>query len=185
VVLGDVAGKGLGAALLMAKLQATLRAILPDVASLAELGARVNTILHRDGLDNRFATLFLAELDHGSGRLRYLNAGHNPACVIRHGGVERLDASSYPLGLLAQASYQEGAVELSPGELLLAYSDGLTEATNEAGEEFGAQRLEQLLPSLRGLAPAAAGARVLAEVARFVGERRPDDDLSLAVIARR
>ncbi len=185
VVLGDVAGKGLGAALLTAKLQATLRALVPDATSLDDLGLRVNDILHRDGLDNRYATLFLAELEHDSGHVRFLNAGHNPAFHIRSGGSARLAASSYPLGMLASASYREGSVNLDPGELILAYSDGLTEATNQHGEEFGNRRLEALLPELCDLAPEEVGALVLARVDDFLGSARLTDDLSLAVMVRR
>src|SRR5436309_7523262 len=89
VVLGDVAGKGLGAALLTAKLQATLRALVPGRPSLSDPGAEMNDILHRDGIDNRFVTLFYLEVRAGSGRLRYLNAGHNPPFVLRDRTTER------------------------------------------------------------------------------------------------
>jgi serine phosphatase RsbU (regulator of sigma subunit) len=185
VALGDVAGKGLGAALLTAKLQATLRALLPESAGLAELGGRVNTIFHRDGIDNRFATLFLAQLEHDTGHLRYLNAGHNPPFVVRRDRqFERLPASSYPLGVLATAVYAEGTVELGAGDLMLAYSDGLTEALDASGQEFGIERLEALLPELLDLGPEEAAARVLAAFDRFIGDERPRDDLSLAVIVR-
>ncbi len=184
VALGDVAGKGLGAALLSAKLQATLRALVPEAVSLDELGARVNAIFHRDGIDNRYATLFYAEVEHDSGRVRYLNAGHNPPFVIRAQGVERLRASSFPLGMLPNVSYDEGALDLAPGDVLLAYSDGLTEASNSHGEEFGSERLESAVPLLRGLTPAEVGERLLAQVDRFLGEARPSDDLSLVVIRR-
>ncbi len=182
-VLGDVAGKGLGAALLTAKLQATLRALVPEARSLEELGDRLNTILYRDGLDNRFATLFYAELARESGRVRYLNAGHNPAYVL---GAERrrLGASGLPLGMLDATSYREQSVELVPGEMLIAYSDGLTEATNEAGQEFGDERLEALLAGLQDLSPDRAGGRLLEEVDRFLAGRRPADDLSLVILKR-
>jgi sigma-B regulation protein RsbU (phosphoserine phosphatase) len=185
VVLGDVAGKGLGAALLSAKLQSTLRALVPEAASLDDLGARTNAIIHRDGIANRFATLFYAELEHHSGQLRYLNAGHNPAFVIRRDGVERLMASSWPLGMLPEASYEEGTVVLEPAEVLLVYSDGLTEAENLAGEDFGEERLEKLLPGLRGLEPERIGEVLLEEVGRFLGDARPTDDLSLVVVVRK
>jgi hypothetical protein len=185
VVLGDVAGKGLGAALLTAKLQATLRAVLPDVVTLDDLGRRVNNIFYSEALDNRYATLFFAQLEHDSGQLRYLNAGHNPPFVIRADRVEKLHASSYPLGMLAGAEYEEGGVSLQTGEIMLAYSDGLTEALNEQGEEYGTERLERLLPELRSLRPEEIGARVLADAERFMGEVRPGDDLSLAIIVKR
>jgi sigma-B regulation protein RsbU (phosphoserine phosphatase) len=184
VVLGDVAGKGLGAALLTAKLQATLRAVVPSAASLDDLGSRVNDIFFRDGLDNRFATLFFVELQHDSGHVRYLNAGHNPPFVIRSSGVEKLHASSYPLGILASATYEEGALDLEPGDVIVAYSDGLTEACNDTGEEFGMQRLEALLPGLRDLPPEDIGLTILQHVDRFLGDARLTDDLSLAVIKR-
>lgn len=184
IVLGDVAGKGLGAALLSAKLQATLRAVLPDVGSLDELGRRVNAIFYSKAFDNRYATLFFAQLEHDSGQLRYLNAGHHPPLVIRADSVEKLGASSYPLGMLATAEYAEGALELDPGDVLLAYSDGLTEALNEHDEDFGLARLEALIPELRRLDPTGIGERILDEVGRFLGETRPTDDLSLVVVRK-
>jgi hypothetical protein len=184
VVLGDVAGKGLGAALLSAKLQATLRALVPDAVALDDLAARVNDIFHRDGLDNRYATLFYAELEYDSGMLRYLNAGHNPAFLIRGDSVEKLGASSLPLGMMPDSTYKEFSLQLEPGEMLFAYSDGLTEAQNPGGEEFGLERLENLLPEFRGLPPEKIGARILREADRFLQDRRAGDDLSLVVIVR-
>jgi sigma-B regulation protein RsbU (phosphoserine phosphatase) len=184
VVLGDVAGKGLGAALLTAKLQATLRALVPNAASLDDLGLQVNNVFHSDGLDNRYATLFFAELEHDSGQLRYLNAGHNPPFLIRASSVEQLPASSFPLGMMDTASYREVALTLDPGDMILAYTDGVTEAANEQDEEFGMERLEALVPELRGLPPEAVGTRILLEVDRFIGRVRLGDDLSIAVIQR-
>jgi sigma-B regulation protein RsbU (phosphoserine phosphatase) len=185
VVLGDVAGKGLGAALLTAKLQATLRALVSTAASLDDLGTQVNRIFHEAGLENRYATLFFAEIEHDSGHLRYLNAGHNPPFVIRQKGFEKLPPSSFPLGMLDSPTYSEGVLRLEPGELVLAYTDGVTEANNEQGEEFGSARLEALIPRLRELSPERIGACILDEVSKFVGSCRQGDDLSLAVIARK
>lgn len=184
IVLGDVSGKGLGAALLSAKLQATLRALLPDSGGLDDLGRRVNAIFQEDALDNRFATMFFAQLEHESSRLAYLNAGHNPAIFITPEGTRRLYASSYPLGMLADARYEEGSIDVGPGETLVAYSDGLTEALSSQGEEFGMDRLEAEVAGLRGLAPEEIGRRILDSVDRFMGQNRPDDDLSLVVIVR-
>ncbi len=184
VVLGDVAGKGLGAALLTAKLQATLRALLPGCRSLSDLGARLNGILHRDGLENRFATLFYFEIDPGGGRVRYLNAGHNPPFLLRADGLQALPASSLPLGMMPAVSCTEGHIELRPGDLLVIYSDGLTEARNALEEEFGEARLRALLPRIRSLSPEQAGLRVLGEVNAFLGAERPHDDLSLIVALR-
>ena len=184
VALGDVAGKGLGAALLMAKLQATLRATAPDSTSMAGLGTLLNTILLRDGLENRYATLFYFEMEPGTGRIRCLNAGHNPPYVLRGSCLETLRAGSPPLGMLSSARFVEDGVDLSPGEMLVAYSDGLTEALNEQEVEFGTERLTALVGGLRGLPAEEAGARLLAAIDQFLGVARPYDDLSLVVISR-
>lgn len=185
VALGDVAGKGLGAALLMAKLQASLRATAPGCPKLADLGERLNRTLHRDGLDNRFATLFYAELPrHGPGSLRYLNAGHNPPLLVRASGIETIEPGGRPLGMFADSPYTEGRVELQPYDLLIVYSDGLVEARNAADAEFGIERLRGLAPALRALSAAEAGARLLAEVDQFLAGARPQDDLSLILIRR-
>ena len=184
VVLADVAGKGLGAALLTAKLQAMLRALVPGSPSLSDLGAQVNDILHKDGIDNRFVTLFYLELRPGSGRLRYLNAGHNPPFVLREKATEALQASAIPLGMMAGTAYTEGEMTLEPGNLLVVYSDGLTEASNSKDEEFGADRLQAMLPRLRGLSAEEGVRLIIDEVNLFLGRERPHDDLSLVVLAR-
>ena len=184
VVLGDVAGKGLGAALLSSKLQATLRALAPEAASLDDLAARLNAILLRDGMDNRYATLFYIEVEHDSGEARYLNAGHNPAFVIREDRIELLGASSYPLGMLPGTDYRECGLSLKSGDLMLIYSDGLTEAETEDGEQFGMERVEKLISRLRNEHPRTIGKRILQEVDRFLGTARATDDLSIVVLEK-
>ena len=146
MVLGDVAGKGLGASLLSAQLQATLRALAVHAVSLDDLAAQVNQTMLRDGISNRFATLFYAELQYDSGSVRYVNAGHNPALAIRGDRIDRLGASSLPLGMLEGSKYEEASLHLDPGEILLIYSDGVTEAENADSEDFGIERLEALTP---------------------------------------
>lgn len=185
VTLGDVAGKGLGAALLMAKLQATLRAIAPACPSLSELGARLNTILYRDGLDNRFATLVCMRLDPGSDRIHVLNAGHNPPLLVRSGGIESLPASGRPLGMLPDENYTEMTHEFAEDDLLIIFSDGLVEARDTADQEFGTARIRQLLPGLRDLTVERAGERMLQEIERFMEGRPPHDDLSMILMKRR
>lgn len=185
VLLGDVAGKGLGASLLCAKLQATIRALVPNADSLEELATQINDIFYRDGIPNRYATLFYAEIEYNSGLCRWVNAGHNPAFVIRVNGFESLESSSFPVGMMDHTSYKEGMLTLEPGDMLVAYSDGLTEVENGAGEEFGPDRVSDLLTTLRTLPPAAIGARVLQEVDVFLGDDgRITDDLSLIVVTR-
>lgn len=184
LALGDVAGKGLGAALLMAKLQATLRALAPSFKSLTKLGAQLNTIFCRLGLPNRFVSLVYIELKPGSGRVRVLNAGHLPPIVLRHDSLTEMPRGSPALGIHPEASYHDQCIELKPDDLLLVYSDGLTEARNEQGEFFGDQRLHKLLAKLQGLSAEAVGARLMTEVNDFIGDARLSDDLSLLVLKR-
>jgi sigma-B regulation protein RsbU (phosphoserine phosphatase) len=182
--LGDVAGKGLGAAMLMAKLQATLRAIAPDCYSLAELGARINRIFHRDCGPTRFATLVYAELVEESPTLRILNAGHPPPVAVRSAGVDVMPAVALPIGMMPDSVYVEQRLELERGAFVLLYSDGLTEARNSDGAFFGEERLFDMLPGLGGLPAAAVGERIVEEVERFIGEEKASDDLSMIVLRR-
>jgi phosphoserine phosphatase RsbU/P len=184
LALGDVAGKGLGAALLMAKLQATLRALATQVSSLAELGSMMNEIFWRDQVAGRYATLAYLELGQGSGAVRVLNAGHLPPFIVGRGGYQEMEPSSPPIGILPGSNFVEQRITLNMGEMLFVYSDGVTEARNEAGEFFGDERLTRLLPRLAGLSSEDAADLVLAEVHRFMGEERYPDDLSLIVLRR-
>jgi hypothetical protein len=184
VALGDVAGKGLPAALLMAKLQATLRALASECASLGELGRRVNRIVHRDGLPNRFATLVYLELAPDSGRVRLVNAGHMPPLLLTSRSVEELPRGSIALGIVPDADFVEQQVEFRAGEMLLVYSDGVTEAMNRAGDFFGDERLRTTLAAAGASTAERAGQSVLAAVDAFTGDARVFDDLSLVVLKR-
>lgn len=184
VVLGDVAGKGLRAALLMAKLQATVRALAEESPSLAALATRVNRIFCRDSLRNIFASMIYLELRSGSGGIRLVNAGHFPPLLARAEGVDALPKGGAALGLTAAAEYREQELALGPGELLCAYSDGASEAQNSAGEFFGEQRIRDILRRNAGKRAEAAGTEIINTVDRFVGEAKRRDDLTLVVIAR-
>jgi sigma-B regulation protein RsbU (phosphoserine phosphatase) len=148
------------------------------------LGSQLNAIIFRDGIDNRFVTLFYFEIDPASGRMRYLNAGHNPPFVLRASGIEALPASAIPLGMMEGTTYTESELTLRDGDTLVIYSDGLTEARNVGDEEFGADRLRALMPRLRGHS-AERGVRVIIdEVNSFLAGERPHDDMSLVVLSR-
>lgn len=185
LVLGDVTGKGLGAALLMAKLQSTIRAIVPDFEDLPSLGARVNRILCRDGIPGRFATLVLLEVSASSGEVRVLNCGHMSPMFLRGGEAAELEPAALPLGIMPDAEYVEQSLELEPGGVLLVYSDGVTEAFNASGECFGDERLRRLWRFVGRDSPEKAGRRVLEEVSRFSGDEKPSDDLSLIILRRK
>lgn len=184
LALGDVAGKGLGAALLMSKLQSTLRAIAPEYKSLCEMGDRLNAIFCRDSLPNKFATMVYLELAQNFGKVRLLNAGHLPPIMVHGNVVEELHRGAPALGLMKTAKFEEQEIELSPGDLLLVYSDGVTEARNERDEFFGDQRLISILKKSAGISPEKVGEKILTEVDMFVGDAPRSDDLSLVIIKR-
>jgi hypothetical protein len=185
VALGDVAGKGLGAALCMARIQAALHALAADFRSLARFMTRMNAIVVRDGLPTRFSTLVYAEIRPKSNAVRLVNAGHYPPILIRSGGVEVMKQGAPALGITARSTYKEQTVRLRRGESILIYSDGITDARNMHGTHFDEKRLMDLMPSLKGIGAAEMGRSVLAAVDRFVGEARPNDDLSLVILQRK
>lgn len=185
IMLGDVSGKGLGAALLMAKLQATLRAIATDAGSPKSIGERANKILCRDGLPGRFATLIYLEVRPDVDDVQIMNAGHMPAIAVREGAIEELPPVALPLGVGPDAVFFDQELAAAPGDMLLAYSDGLTEARNRSGEFFGEERVRELITELRAQPAAEAGRQILNEIEAFVGDERLDDDLSLAVLKRK
>jgi sigma-B regulation protein RsbU (phosphoserine phosphatase) len=184
IMLGDVAGKGLPAALLMAKLQATLRALVSAAGSLSELGAETNRILNRDGLPNRFATLVYVEIVPDSGSMRLLNAGHMPPIVLRRGEIQELKGASIALGMMPDAFFAEQHTDLDIGDVLVIYSDGITEAMNVADEFYGDERLRAALIAARSITAAQAGAAILASVDAFVGMAPVHDDMSLVILKR-
>lgn len=184
VVIADVAGKGLKAALLMAKLQATVRALSPDYDSLSKLGSKVHEIFYRDSLPGLFASMIYAEIIPGSGELKYINAGHLPPMIVKADGITELQRGEPALGLMNKFNYTENLIELLPGEIFFAYSDGLTEAQNTYGQFYGVERVKRLLPQLRGYDAAGIGQSIVEDVDRFVGISSRFDDLSLVILKK-
>jgi sigma-B regulation protein RsbU (phosphoserine phosphatase) len=184
LVLGDVAGKALPAALLMAKLQSTVRALVSDEISPAALGEKTNRILCRDGLPNRFATMVYLRVTAGSGSITVLNAGHPPPLVLRKDRLEELPSGDVALGIIAHAAFSDRCVELADGDVMIMFSDGVTEAMNASGDFFGDERLRSQLPTLAGLDARSIGTAIVDAVDTFVGDGRPHDDLSLVVLRR-
>jgi len=182
--MADVSGKGLGAALFMAKLQATIRAVAPDFDSLEKLGEKLNLIFHRDSISNRFASLLYIQLSSESPNIRYMNAGHFPPMVVKNQKVSELMKGNPALGLSTKSNYEEKEIDFKNMDLLLVYSDGLTEAQNETGEFFGDQRLKNLLNNYKHETAIQIGKQILAEVDHFIGDANPTDDLSMIVLKR-
>ncbi len=184
VALGDVSGKALPAALLMVKLQATLRALTPQFDRLSDLGAAINRILERDGLANGFATLVYLVLATDSGDVRVLNAGHMPPLVARGRAIDRMDYGSMALGMMPDATFSEQRVALADGDVLVVYSDGITEAMNESGDFFGDERLRAAIQATTGQPVEAIGMEILRALQTFVGDAPPHDDVSLMLLKR-
>jgi hypothetical protein len=184
LVMADVAGKGLRAALLTAKLQATVRAIASDHTSLSEFCSKINSIFHRDSLPSIFASLLYLEIKPDNGEIRFVNAGHMPPLVVSGQGCRELPRGELALGLSPKTNYTEQSLSLQKGEVLFAYSDGLTEACNEAGEFYGTERLIKLLTQISHFDAQRIGEVVTGQLDRFVGEARANDDLSLLVLKK-
>jgi serine phosphatase RsbU (regulator of sigma subunit) len=188
LVVADVAGKGMPAALLMASFQSSLHTLVQEPLPLSSLVRRLNVYCCAHSLDGRrFTTAILAQLDPATGELEYVNAGHNAPLLRRADGrLETLEAGGVPLGIRADESYAMGRVRLAPGDVLVCYTDGVVEARGAAGEDYGEDRLRALLRE-----PAPAGAaevlrRVMAAIEAYTGDAaRADDETCLVLSAGR
>lgn len=185
VVLGDVSGKGSPAALLMALLLAMLRTLAPDDLPLPVLAARLNRLVYDQAPGARFITCFLAVIDLRDGQLSYVNAGQTPPLLRRQdGGIEKLPTGGIPLGMFDQSAYDQSETRLDAGDLLVAYSDGITEAENRAGHPFDEDGLERAL-HMYGSSPAPDLARTLFTVVeQHAGDMKMMDDLTIVVVKR-
>jgi serine phosphatase RsbU (regulator of sigma subunit) len=181
LLVGDVSGKGVGAALLMANIQASLRTRLALGQDLASIAREIDHEIERNTPGAVYATLFVGMLNPDTRVLRYVNAGHNPQYVRRASGLlEQMSSSGLPVGLLAGHGYTEAHLQLKAGDLLFFYTDGCVEAESESGEMFGIDRLETLL-----IAPGGAEdllARVETAVKEFRGKAEPFDDATMMVV---
>jgi phosphoserine phosphatase RsbU/P len=185
VALGDVSGKGTAAALLMSSLHAAVHAQADIHNSLVQTVSAVNRYLVESIPPNRFVTLFYAELDPKQGMLTFLNAGHNPPLIVHSGGtMEQLAAGGLPLGIMPNADFREGRTQLHPGDVLVVYSDGVTEAYNPKGEEFGPTRLYEVVS--RNIDSSAAGIRdrIEAALTKFCQGTPAADDITLVIVKR-
>src|ERR1017187_5287410 len=155
IALADVAGKGIAAALIMSVVQASLRVISSERdIGLPQLAAKMNYFLYRSTGPNSYATFFYAQLDQQTRELHYVNAGHNAPYLLRAGGdspVEELTTGGTIIGMFPKTSYEEGTLALHAGDVLIVFSDGVTEALNPADEEFGEDRLKALLRQVAAL----------------------------------
>jgi serine phosphatase RsbU (regulator of sigma subunit) len=182
--LGDVSGKGTGAALLMTMLRAAVRAHWAERPT-AQAVARINRTVCQNIPGNKYVTFFMGSLDPGSGLVSYVNAGHNPPLLVRtDGSVDTLAEGGMVLGFVDPADYGEGRAELRPGDMLVVFSDGVTETWSAADEEYGEARLAELLVRERALGPKELQAALLQELDAFSRGTKATDDRTLIVIKR-
>jgi serine phosphatase RsbU (regulator of sigma subunit)/catechol 2,3-dioxygenase-like lactoylglutathione lyase family enzyme len=176
-VIADISGKGIAAALLMASLQANLRSLCAIAKQQPHhLLRSVNQLFCENTTDGAFATLFFAEYDDSSRLVRYANCGHLPALLLRDdGSVARLGATATVLGIFKKWECELGECQITPGDILALYTDGITESFNHDGEEFGEARLVDLLRRHRTLSPQAALSSMVDEVLRFSSQEQHDD----------
>jgi len=183
VAIADVAGKSVPAALLMATLQASLRTIAGEGVPVAELVTRLNNYASAYSLDGRrFTTAVLCEYDPAVRRLTYVNAGHNAPILRRaNGAFEPLETGGLPLGIKLGAEYQTATLELQPGDALIFFTDGVIEAFNSAGEEFGNNRWQGAIRSLPDWNAQETLQFLMKRVDEFVGATRQSDDITCLV----
>ncbi len=180
-IVGDVAGKGSPAALLSAALVGMFSAEATYHASAAPVLSRLNKGLLRRGLESRFVTTFYARLAP-DGSLTYSNGGHNPPVLETSRGVRRLEKGGMVLGLFEQATFEEETVRLQKGDIVVAYSDGVSEAMNEAGDEFGDERLLASIERNRNGAPQQLLDGLLTDLHAFCGKAQASDDVTIVVV---
>ncbi len=185
IALGDVSGKGTAAALLMSSVHAAIHAQVAAKNSLLETVLAVNQYLAENTPSNRFVTLFIAELDPETGKIAYINAGHNPPLIGRNDGrVEQLGSGGFPLGIIPSAEYELGETYLKGDEALVIYSDGVSEASDLAGEEFGMERLTEVIK--QNLNKSASGLRdkIESSLSTFIQTAPAGDDITMVIVKK-
>jgi len=185
LLIADVSGKGIAASLLTAYIEALSTAPIEDGLSPEEVFTRVSRRLYRRTPHERFATALLAALDPLTAAIRFANAGHNPALLLRaDGATEQLASTGVPLGLLPNANYASHEIEMRPGDLLVLYTDGIVEATDPDDQEFDVSRLEALCRRHAGQPLAAVAEALERELAQFVRGVPYADDRTLVMLRR-
>ena len=190
IVVGDISGKGISAALLMANLQAAMRSQLLSLKSaanhdieqgLAAVMAHLNQQIYLNSPSEKYATLFAGRYDAESRRFHYSNAGHLAPILLNGGELTRLDSTGTVLGLFPDRNYEASSVELRPGALLAVFTDGVTEAVNDADEEFGEERLLETLREYQSHPPEEIYRQAVARVRQWQGELKQHDDITLII----
>jgi len=182
--VADVAGKGLPAALLMSNMQAALKSLASETISPSELCEKLNRLMCGNTPLRKFVSCFYGDLDVSNRTMTFTNAGHNPPFLMRRNGeCIRLDDGGCVIGAFGDSKFTQGQIKFNEGDKLLLFTDGVTEARNASGEEFGEERLQECLRSYRGHNAAELRTIVLEEVKEFCGDNFDDDAALMVVIA--
>jgi sigma-B regulation protein RsbU (phosphoserine phosphatase) len=168
----------------MSSLQAALRVAAPLEDDLPRLVRRLNALVYRNTRAKKYVTFFFARYTPSTGALRYVNAGHNPAFVVGNGDPIELWSTGKPIGIMPDSTYEEGAINLSPGSTLFLYTDGLNEAADPEDHEFGMDRLRELVASQRDADIRDVPTNVLEAVTAFERGARATDDKTIVVVRR-
>ncbi|MBK7499722.1 MAG: PP2C family protein-serine/threonine phosphatase [Ignavibacteriales bacterium] len=184
LTIADVAGKGLQAALMTSKLQATIRALATEINSLSDFGKKINKIFHRDSLPNLFASMLFIQIDSDSGKIDFINAGHFPPLIVNDNEIKELSKGDIALGLVSNAEYNEQTLVLKQYEIFVAYSDGVFEARNEYGQFFGMERFQKLIKNSSSNTPQQIGNSIVLQLEQFIGDYPAADDISLIIMKR-
>ena len=185
LALGDVAGKGYPAALLMTAFQASLRALAELDLPPEETIDRLNRLLFRRFPDNRFVTFFFGVLDPAANTLTYVNAGHCPPYLLKSNGeVDELGVTGGPLGMFEKGGFEAKIVDLEPGALFVCYSDGVTEVSDPEGDLYGEENLLTLLKTMQDASPVEIIEKIITTIAVHHQNAPPDDDITLVVLKR-
>jgi serine phosphatase RsbU (regulator of sigma subunit) len=185
VVVADVAGKGMGASLLMASLRAALLAEINPQYDILEMSQRLNSFVYQSSPMNSFITFFFCDVNRVSGELRYINAGHNPPLILNNSGeFSSLDSTGMALGMFPDARFESGSIRLESEEMAILFTDGIPEGRNKAQEEYTEERLRNLILSHQNLSVQLLEKTVLDDVASFSEGTEQADDITLVLIKR-
>lgn len=186
ILLADVSGKGIGAALLASNILAAFRALYSSSKfNILEATRGISKQLLNSTRPGDFATLFVGILDPGSHSLRYVNAGHNPPLVIRgEGDPEYLEASGIPIGMMDLSTWKEESVKFKPGDFIFIFTDGIPEAMNRQGDQFGDERLEEFILANRDKSPGILLKSIMTEIDNFIEDYSRSDDITAMVVRR-
>jgi phosphoserine phosphatase RsbU/P len=186
IAIGDVSGKGIGASLMMASLGASLRGQAAVVENLRELIQRVNNLVYGASTVNRYATFFYAEYDPRDRQLSFVNAGHNPPLILRRANpgchLFRLDAGGPPVGLLPNSSYEQSSFALEPADLIVLFTDGISESMNNQDEEWGEERLIDLAKTCVDVPAVETMNRIMTAAQNFAAGAPQHDDMTVVVL---